>query len=145
METFLQIARTQKVSFLRGSVRNLMVHFLSAEQTPAVLCLSQHLNHLALNTTTHIPVCGQVLAMLKSLRALLILCPPPTQLRDEFAILVEDPRFVIMGIAYWAHDWQAGILTGVDSWTRADEFIAKRISGEINRRRFFFGEEEKQA
>ncbi|KAJ7131233.1 hypothetical protein C8R44DRAFT_871755 [Mycena epipterygia] len=224
VDTFMQIASTEKASFLRDSVRNLMVDFLSTESTHAVLsacksvenlhviiaaglslqsalppldmplrhlycdlqdfcemssfepfCHSSfhkithlelfagfeglwsrlvdlpQLTHLALGTTGDIPVCEQVLATLKSLRALVILHhPPPARLSVELAILSEDPRFVMMGLDYHIEDWQTGILTGDDYWARADEFIAKRISGEIERespvrRKFFLGEKDEEA
>ncbi|KAJ6562724.1 hypothetical protein DFH09DRAFT_1364274 [Mycena vulgaris] len=49
-----------------------------------------------------------------------------------------DPRFVIIPIiTTHTEDWKRGALTGVDYWARADAFIAKRISGEIDRRTFF--------
>ncbi|KAJ7112717.1 hypothetical protein C8R44DRAFT_741789 [Mycena epipterygia] len=98
------------------------------------------LTHLALNTKREIPVCSLILATLKSLRALLILCPPPPHLRHELAILAKDSRFAMMQFSNYAEDWHTGILTGVDYWARADQFIAKRMSGEIDCRTFFLDE-----
>ncbi|KAJ7112706.1 hypothetical protein C8R44DRAFT_882459 [Mycena epipterygia] len=203
-ETFMQIACTQKVSFLRDSVRNLRVYSLVPEHARTVLstctnvknlhiCVrggpAQHafpafdtmplrhlycdglaefcdvtafepflhpsfhqithleldsfagslngllelprLTHLALSRTRPINACPQILATLTSLRVLVILCPPAARHHHVLAILAEDPRFVMM--MPHAHDWQVGILTGIDYCLRAEQFIAKRMSGEIDR------------
>ncbi|KAJ7112714.1 hypothetical protein C8R44DRAFT_882466 [Mycena epipterygia] len=219
--TFMKIASTQKMSFLRDSVRNLVVDFLSTEDTHAVLsaCPSvenlhvitagtsnlpftappldamplrhlycglkefctitsfepfhhssfhrithlelfyglegpwtwsrlvelPQLTHLTHSTATVIPACGQVLADLKSLRALIILDIPPADPSAELDLLSEDPRFVMIQLDSYEQDWQEGILTGVDYWVRADEFIAKRISGEIDRHTFFLEEAEEDS
>ncbi|KAJ7460262.1 hypothetical protein FB451DRAFT_1563344 [Mycena latifolia] len=37
--------------------------------------------------------------------------------------LAEDPRFVMMLLEHYTQDWQRGILTGNDYWSRADSFI----------------------
>ncbi|KAJ6563300.1 hypothetical protein DFH09DRAFT_481409 [Mycena vulgaris] len=102
-----------------------------------------HLTHLAVGTTPNIfPSCPHLLEGCKSLRALVILEPPSHNLPilplNSFAC---DPRFVVKPFKNYVEDWQRGVLTGRDFWARADEFIAKRISGEIARSVFFLGEE----
>ncbi|KAJ7131237.1 hypothetical protein C8R44DRAFT_978191 [Mycena epipterygia] len=220
LSTFMEIVSTEKASFLRDSVRNLVVDFLSTENIRAVLStcksvenihvivadspslyyappsLSMPLRHLycdiqdfcditsfelfrhssfhrithlelftgsliSCSATTDIPVCGQALAALKYLRALIILHTPPAHLSVELEILSEDPRFVMMQLEYYEEDWEAGILTGDDYWARADEFIAKRsreIEREslvrmfptrahdyvLSRTQFFLGEEDEE-
>ncbi|KAJ7620307.1 hypothetical protein FB45DRAFT_929925 [Roridomyces roridus] len=54
--------------------------------------------------------------------------------------LHEDWRFVQMTREYGSRDWRMGALTGVDFWSRAEEFIAKRKSGEIDRLRYIIEE-----
>ncbi|KAJ7633934.1 hypothetical protein B0H17DRAFT_1217430 [Mycena rosella] len=51
--------------------------------------------------------------------------------------LCNEPRFVMMPLNNYIQDWQRGVLTGRDYWARADAFIAKRASGNIDRRSFF--------
>ncbi|KAJ6535254.1 hypothetical protein DFH09DRAFT_1325083 [Mycena vulgaris] len=45
--------------------------------------------------------------------------------------VARDPRFVVMSVTSYIEDWQRGALSGIDYWARADQFITKRISGEI--------------
>jgi hypothetical protein len=47
--------------------------------------------------------------------------------------LTDDQRFVIMMLNPYVVYWQQGILVGHDYWARVDVFIAKRLSGEIER------------
>jgi hypothetical protein len=47
--------------------------------------------------------------------------------------LTDDQRFVIMVLNPYVVYWQQGILVGHDYWARVDVFIAKRLSGEIER------------
>ncbi|KAJ7692597.1 hypothetical protein B0H17DRAFT_1061330 [Mycena rosella] len=95
-----------------------------------------HLTHLALNSYLF-HTCTKILTAYKSLFALLILHPPPTHYSMELASLIDDPRFVMMSLPDFTDDWQRGILVGEDYWARADAFITKRMSGEIDRRDFF--------
>ncbi|KAJ7813545.1 hypothetical protein B0H13DRAFT_1925367 [Mycena leptocephala] len=89
------------------------------------------LAHLALNSTRHMNAC---------LAALIILCAL-SQLMDGESVtmdlLTDDPRFVMMEVNHYIEDWQRRILVDRDYWVRADAFIAKRLSGEIERRNFF--------
>ncbi|KAJ7864069.1 hypothetical protein B0H13DRAFT_2671288 [Mycena leptocephala] len=98
------------------------------------------LTHLALNSTGQMNACVHLLSVSRSLAALIILCAP-SQLRDgesaKMDLLMDDPRFVMMELNRYIKDWQQGILVGRDHWARADAFIAKRLSGEIEHRIFF--------
>ncbi|KAJ7473839.1 hypothetical protein B0H11DRAFT_2195509 [Mycena galericulata] len=71
----------------------------------------------------------QLLEECKSLRVLICVCWP---LPRHDPPVVEDPRFVMMLVEGYIADWQRGILTGRDFWTRAEEFIAKRTSSQTN-------------
>ncbi|KAJ7364690.1 hypothetical protein DFH08DRAFT_799010 [Mycena albidolilacea] len=52
-------------------------------------------------------------------------------------LLKENPCFAMMGLDHYTVDWQQGILVGCDYWACEDAFIAKRLSGEVERRNFF--------
>jgi hypothetical protein len=93
-----------------------------------------HLTHLALDNEDLIPICVSILETYKSLRALLALTFLPENPPSELEILAADPRFVMTPVTDYLEDWQRGALTGMDYWARADAFIAKRISGEIDRK-----------
>jgi hypothetical protein len=56
-------------------------------------------------------------------------------IHGEWEIITGDPRFVmlVLPLVDSLADWQRGILGGLDFWARAENFIAKRISGEVNR------------
>ncbi|KAJ7128831.1 hypothetical protein C8R43DRAFT_957602 [Mycena crocata] len=66
----------------------------------------------------------------------------PRHRRMEIVGLAGDRRFVVMGYPDWSTDWQRGVLTGADYCTIAEEFITKRISGEIDRSVFFLARDE---
>ncbi|KAJ7486824.1 hypothetical protein FB451DRAFT_1228123 [Mycena latifolia] len=100
-----------------------------------------HLSHLSFDIHTLVTVFEYLLTTCKSLRALVILCPPP-RTAVELQTLAKDPRFVMMVVEDYTGDWQRGILTGDDYWSRADAFIAQRISGEIDRHNFFLEQDQ---
>ncbi|KAJ6589613.1 hypothetical protein B0H19DRAFT_1104323 [Mycena capillaripes] len=95
-----------------------------------------NLTHLALNTTRD-GVCVHLLAICRCLVALVLLRRPDAHKSAEMDLLVDDPRFVMMPVDHYIADWQLGLLTGSDYWARADAHIAKRLSGEIDRRIFY--------
>jgi hypothetical protein len=91
------------------------------------------LTHLALSNSDLLAIFVRILAVCKSLRALVILGRLQSNLSvPEMEILTENPRFVVMQCDNYIADWQRGVLTGNDYWARADAFIAKRMSGEID-------------
>ncbi|KAJ7657273.1 hypothetical protein DFH06DRAFT_1473260 [Mycena polygramma] len=95
-----------------------------------------HLTHLALpyfRSRGNKPILRDVLALCKSLCALLVLrAPEPgTPFPEEIAFLQNnDMRVVLLG-GYTL--WQAGALTGADIWARADKLISQKLSGEVSR------------
>ncbi|KAF7334674.1 hypothetical protein MVEN_02297900 [Mycena venus] len=96
------------------------------------------LSHLALNISRNdLHVCVHLLIVCKSLRALIILRHPPPGESAEMDDLADNPRFVMAPLENYIADWQRGVLYGNDFWARADELIAKRLSGEVDRRNFF--------
>jgi hypothetical protein len=54
-------------------------------------------------------------------------------IHGEWEIITGDPRFVmlVLPLVDSLADWQRGILGGSDFWARAENFIAKRMSGEV--------------
>ncbi|KAJ7493059.1 hypothetical protein B0H11DRAFT_2007061 [Mycena galericulata] len=105
-----------------------LFHLDDDDESRKSLALLPRLTHLAYDTSSLWP-CKQLLEECKSLRVLICLRSPS---RRPDQPVVEDPRFVMMLVERYIADWQRGILTGRDFWTRAEEFIAKRISGQIN-------------
>ncbi|KAJ7480301.1 hypothetical protein B0H11DRAFT_1916041 [Mycena galericulata] len=61
----------------------------------------------------------------------------------ELKDLAKDPHFVQMACSHYIKDWQMGALTGVDYWSRAEEFIAKRRSGKIDPLQYLIEVDEK--
>ncbi|KAJ6514162.1 hypothetical protein DFH09DRAFT_1288168 [Mycena vulgaris] len=217
MATFDHIARTKSASFLRDSVRNLLVEWIEAEQIQTILTICTgvknlwispigsptpllppvvegislrhlycdfqelcaffiglesftqpffsnlthlelfnglsinglldedhakwdglialvHLTHLAFDTNHILPICPHLLRGCKSLCALIIVHYSATDFPlMQLESVARDPRFVAMSVTSYISDWQRGALGGSDYWARADQFITKRISGEIER------------
>ncbi|KAF7350954.1 hypothetical protein MSAN_01657600 [Mycena sanguinolenta] len=106
----------------------------------------QSLTHLSLPSHTTrggLPILSHLLDVCKSLRALVVLRPPPSIPNAEIAFLAKnDIRFVMMRLRSTSDDWQIGALAGSDHWARVDEFIAKRAAGEISREIFYMEEFE---
>ncbi|KAJ7127536.1 hypothetical protein C8R43DRAFT_1240298 [Mycena crocata] len=102
-----------------------------------VLAHLPRLTHLAFYLETVPLACTYLLEACKLLCALIIICSPPTSLPTNIDILANDPRFVMMQLLNYTDDWQYGALSGSDYWSRADEFIAKRMAGKIPRTTFF--------
>ncbi|KAJ6550966.1 hypothetical protein DFH09DRAFT_1168002 [Mycena vulgaris] len=96
-----------------------------------------NLTHLSFNSRNFIPLSLGLLDTCKALRVLVFLTPT---LRSGETVanhqdgekLVRDTRFVVMRCREYAKDWQTGAHIGLDHWTRAEDFIAKRRSGEID-------------
>ncbi|KAJ7166528.1 hypothetical protein C8R43DRAFT_197449 [Mycena crocata] len=83
------------------------------------------------------PPFPRLLVDCKILRALVIL----SQSLPSAGIDITDPRFVVTQGLVYSDDWQQGVLLGVDYWSRADTFIAKRISGQLPRDGFWLDKE----
>ncbi|KAF7341527.1 hypothetical protein MVEN_01890300 [Mycena venus] len=59
--------------------------------------------------------------------------------------LAEDPRYVRMLCASYTADWQMGAHEGIDYWSRAEAFIAKRISREVDPLQYFIEGDESES
>ncbi|KAJ6476751.1 hypothetical protein C8R47DRAFT_1141330 [Mycena vitilis] len=104
-----------------------------------------HLTTSHLMTTAYLPMCLVLLPTWDSLQVLAILLyywayRNPVLLEEcGVAELAQDARLVTMSSDSdkSLEDWIMGAYAGVDYWSRAEEFIAKRRSGEINPLRYF--------
>ncbi|KAJ7121819.1 hypothetical protein C8R43DRAFT_1112098 [Mycena crocata] len=107
---------------------------LSHVGDPAIwpgLALLPHLTHLAFNSEDFIPLFLTFLDTCKSLRVLVHLQfsgadPPHIEVQ-----LAEDTRFLSMDFGDIIDDWQIGAHTGIDFWSRAEDFVVLRKSGQI--------------
>ncbi|KAJ7493076.1 hypothetical protein B0H11DRAFT_2007107 [Mycena galericulata] len=106
-----------------------LFHLDDDDESRKNLALLPHLTHLAYDAYS-LRSWKQLLEECKSLRVLI--CIRWQSPRHDQPV-VEDPRFVMMWVKEYIADWQRGTLTGRDYWTRAEEFIAKRISGQTDR------------
>ncbi|KAJ7016883.1 hypothetical protein C8F04DRAFT_1158935 [Mycena alexandri] len=109
----------------------------NATESYFALALIPHLTHLAFNVTGFLTISVALLETCKSLRVLVLLMLTRSAVSDiakhpALGQLSEDPRFVQMFCSEFVGDWQAGALTGNDYWSRAEDFIARRRSGEID-------------
>ncbi|KAJ7129887.1 hypothetical protein C8R43DRAFT_673963 [Mycena crocata] len=104
--------------------------------------LIPNLTHLAFSEHILFPVCPTWLKSCTSLRVLVALVNIELFSNADMHVaalgsdLVEDPRFVVMECRLYMRDWELGAYTGVDYWSRAEDFVEKRKSGEIPRREF---------
>ncbi|KAJ7624418.1 hypothetical protein FB45DRAFT_82821 [Roridomyces roridus] len=103
----------------------------AAVETRIGLASLPNLTHFAFTDDIFLPEGTTVLGTCQGLRVLVFKLtftrfpPLPTELGV-------DSRFVQMVCAKGIKDWHMGALTGMDFWVRAEEFIAKRRSGEVD-------------
>ncbi|KAJ7887656.1 hypothetical protein B0H14DRAFT_2695716 [Mycena olivaceomarginata] len=96
---------------------------------------SASLTHLGLNNAGLIDAWLALLRTCKSLRVLVVLDPGG---RPLLRTLVKDPRLVLVDPGELSSlDWRNGAHRRIDFWSRAEDFIAKRRSGEINALRYY--------
>ncbi|KAJ6482303.1 hypothetical protein C8R47DRAFT_581342 [Mycena vitilis] len=88
-----------------------------------------YLTHLAFNNDDYLPMCLTLLRTWSSLHVLVLLLRRDLENAHR---LVEDCRVVAMPRDEFLVDWIKGAYTGNDYWSRAEDFVAKRKSSEIN-------------
>ncbi|KAJ7622346.1 hypothetical protein FB45DRAFT_1061880 [Roridomyces roridus] len=105
----------------------------------AGLAAIPNLTHFAYNSDLELlSLSPTLLRGCESLRALIFLAMAHMPILARSTIdphlkdLARDPRFVQLVCTRYVRDWQMGALKGIDYWARADEFISKRRSGEID-------------
>ncbi|KAJ6574399.1 hypothetical protein B0H19DRAFT_1124409 [Mycena capillaripes] len=101
------------------------------------LSLLPRLTHFSFRSSAVLRLCLTVLEVCTSLDVLVLITIGfiPHAYRSYLPDLALDTRFVTMSIDYlegWHLKWQTGVHTGLDYWTRAEDVIAKRRSGEID-------------
>ncbi|KAJ7203544.1 hypothetical protein GGX14DRAFT_461444 [Mycena pura] len=112
------------------------------------LALIPHLTHLAFNTPAFLDMSLTLLKTCKSLHVLVLVLRPyqghiqRAVKHEALGQLSEDPRFVQIVCSEWLDNWRSGALTGSDYWSRAEDFIARRRSGEIDRLQYKIGRDE---
>ncbi|KAJ7461204.1 hypothetical protein FB451DRAFT_1096140 [Mycena latifolia] len=102
------------------------------------LPLIPNLTHLAFYDPDFIRACSHLLETCTSLCVLIYFGPWPQwpSYAAYAAALSKEVRFVAMRHTVNIQDWYMGINTGLDYWSRAETFIAKRRSGEIEASQF---------
>ncbi|KAJ7087504.1 hypothetical protein C8R44DRAFT_991354 [Mycena epipterygia] len=100
------------------------------------LSLIPQLTHLSLNDIAFVSLCRELLETCKSLAILvLFLFEDPEDIDPTYVPdLSKDLRFEYFFDPL--EDWQMGEYVGTDYWSRAENFIARRRSGEIPADRF---------
>ncbi|KAJ7690196.1 hypothetical protein B0H17DRAFT_1201773 [Mycena rosella] len=96
-----------------------------------------HLAHFGFASTRFLPICAQILRTCRSLRVFLRCGGHSHGLETALRALKWDVRFVSMYQLEYTKDCQMGAHASEDSWSRCEDFIAKRRSGEIDRELFF--------
>ncbi|KAJ6580690.1 hypothetical protein B0H19DRAFT_1250991 [Mycena capillaripes] len=99
------------------------------------LAFVPHLTHICFNGSSFVDIWLHLLRTCTSLRVLVVLgLKFPTIIAghsDERA-LAQDLRFVAMRTPLTYTDWTTGARTGIDYWSRAEDFVAKRRSKKID-------------
>ncbi|KAJ7461197.1 hypothetical protein FB451DRAFT_1269191 [Mycena latifolia] len=101
------------------------------------LPLIPQLTHLSWTDAGVIPIFSRLLETCKSLSVLVYLSKWDEEVYETYTpALAKDGRFVAIPHGHvqtsFLRDWQRGIHTELDYWGRAESFIAKRRSGEID-------------
>ncbi|KAJ6566908.1 hypothetical protein B0H19DRAFT_1138857 [Mycena capillaripes] len=107
---------------------------VDAETWGGIVSLS-NLTHLSFNNAIFFNIWRILLDKCPSLRVLVMIGLTAQYSLDVHPYkneLVRDPRFVMMNCTEAIRDWQIGVHSGADYWSRAEELIAKRRSGEVD-------------
>ncbi|KAJ6482764.1 hypothetical protein C8R45DRAFT_1215451 [Mycena sanguinolenta] len=99
-----------------------------------------HLTNFACNDGEYLPMFLAVLPTWQPLRVLVLLMSSSgdaemvAELLKEYNVaeLAQDPRFVVLLCSEYCEDWVKGVQTGDDYWSRAENHIMKRKSGQVN-------------
>ncbi|KAJ7876507.1 hypothetical protein B0H14DRAFT_2714090 [Mycena olivaceomarginata] len=99
--------------------------------------LLPRLTHLSFNYSGLILTCPRILESCATLRVLVCLNSYVMRVYDLDELgLTRDVRFVVMHVRGYVEDWYTGTQSGEDYWSRAEIFIAKRRTEEIDPLRF---------
>ncbi|KAJ6574433.1 hypothetical protein B0H19DRAFT_1124474 [Mycena capillaripes] len=109
--------------------------------TWATLAALPQLTHMAFFDWDFIPMCPQILEFCMTLRVLICANPDAVRLgHQEYGdILARDVRFVLMNLEFSVADWHKGARGRKDCWSRAENIIARRRTGEIDPLQYAIG------
>lgn len=101
----------------------------------AALVALPQLTHLAFSSEYFLPTCVEVLEAHKTLYVVVYFCSYITmeERKVHFPKLARDMRFPVVGRRSFVEDWYIAMDRGMYHWDRAETFIAKRRTGEIDR------------
>ncbi|KAJ7924104.1 hypothetical protein B0H13DRAFT_2315716 [Mycena leptocephala] len=131
----------EKIDFTHGlfaHLTHLDLFYLGTilPNTLSGLALIPHLSHLSFQDDDYRSHPSAPLTLLQTCSALRVLVSlilrKGEHERVDDANILAYPRFVRMVRLSYAADWQIGVHTGDDYWRRAEVFIARRISGEVD-------------
>ncbi|KAJ7818580.1 hypothetical protein B0H14DRAFT_1369733 [Mycena olivaceomarginata] len=131
----------EKIDFTHGlfvRLTHLDLFYLGTilPSTLSGLALIPHLSHLSFQDDDYRSHPSAPLTLLQTCSALRVLVSLISRKGDHESIddtnILAYPRFVRMARPHYAADWQIGVHTGDDYWVRAEVFIARRISGDID-------------
>ncbi|KAJ7168472.1 hypothetical protein C8R46DRAFT_1091741 [Mycena filopes] len=102
------------------------------------LAILPALTHLSFHHGTIVPLFKLLLdTPTTSLEVLVLLTPSAPTWETQGGLrdtpLVQDARFVAMSCLDRHRDWQMGAHSGDDYWSRAEEFVAQRRAGRVDR------------
>ncbi|KAF7362335.1 hypothetical protein MVEN_00580100 [Mycena venus] len=109
------------------------------------VALLPRLTHLSFNEESEeaaVPFIPSYLTVLQNCASLSVLISlwdhdyPEDLLSQYVHALAKDPRFVVLDGTEWFRDWEMEVLDGSGYWSQAENFIAKRRSGEIDAREY---------
>ncbi|KAJ7612629.1 hypothetical protein FB45DRAFT_939432, partial [Roridomyces roridus] len=97
-----------------------------------------HLTHLSFTEPVFLPLVPSLLQDCKLLRVLVFILDSDWMDANEASAMLSSTtpgphfRFVLMECAAFGKDWRSGALGRGDYWDRAEAFVAKRMSNEID-------------
>ncbi|KAJ7617910.1 hypothetical protein FB45DRAFT_932950 [Roridomyces roridus] len=101
-----------------------------------------HLTHLAFDEANFLSIAADLLRMCAFLHVMIYTRPSETSPVPVVSEdLRQDSRFVVMLCDEYIKDWQMGALTGVDFWSRAEDFVGKRRTGQVDRLQYVIEED----
>ncbi|KAJ7138752.1 hypothetical protein C8R43DRAFT_1131916 [Mycena crocata] len=104
-----------------------------------------HLTHFSIMTFSSRLLIPDFFKSCKSLQVLVMAGLEGTDFKDihlKVHQLPEDTRFVLMPLLDRAEEWYRGACMGANYWLRAENFIAKRRSGQIPVSQFILEDED---
>jgi len=143
-DLFSKLRPTHRV-FSRLTHLRLGYNFKDVGSTCIALPALPHLTHLSLaDDDAFAPICLRMLESLRHLCVLIFFQYDTTVSVDNEALplLAHDVRFVVMTLDNFATDWHAGAQRGTDYWSRAEIFIAKRRTREMNPLQYLIPDDE---